>query len=41
MIIKEFKDIFAEFICCSFHTCSNQGIFPDDLKKAEVRPVHK
>ena len=35
------KDIFAGFIAKNFNNCVNKGIFPDNLKHADVTPVHK
>ena len=35
------KDIFAGFKAKNFNNCVNKGIFPDNLKHADVTPVHK
>ena len=43
-IIKGLEDVFVDFMHFmhfNFDKCLNEGIFPDDLKKAKVRPVHK
>ena len=40
-IIKDFKDLFATFIYNNYNKCLLDGTFPEDLKTAEVVPVHK
>ena len=40
-IIKDNADIFAKFILQNFNKCIIDGKFPDQLKKADVRPVFK
>ena len=40
-VIKMNKDIFANFITDHFHYCIAYGEFPDDLKHADVIPIHK
>ena len=40
-IIKMNKDIFANFITDHFNYCIAYGKFPDELKHADVIPVHK
>ena len=35
------KDSFASFIAKDFNDCIDKGVFPDDLKYADVTPVHK
>ena len=35
------KDIFAGFIAKYFNKCADKGVFPDDLKHADVTPIHK
>ena len=40
-IIKDFKDLFATFIYNNCNKCLLHGTFPEDLKTAEVVPVHK
>ena len=39
-IIKEFSDIFG-FLAKNFSDCLDKGLFPDELKRAEVVPVSK
>ena len=40
-VIKMNKDIFADFITDHFNYCIAYGEFPDELKHADVIPVHK
>ena len=40
-IIRINKDIFANFITDHFNYCIAYGEFPDELKHADVIPVHK
>ena len=40
-VIKMKKDIFADFITDHFNYCIAYGEFPDELKHADVIPVHK
>ena len=40
-VIKMNKDIFAGFIAKDFNNCADKGVFPDDLKHADVTPIHK
>ena len=40
-IIKMNKDIFANFITDHFNYCIAYGEYPDDLKHADVIPIHK
>ena len=35
------KDIFAGFIAKNFNNFVDKGVFPDDLKHADVTPFHK
>ena len=35
------KYIFAGFIAKYFNNCVDKGVFPDDLKHADVIPGHK
>ena len=35
------NDIFAGFIAKDFSNYVGKGVFPDDLKHADVTPVHK
>ena len=40
-VIKISKDVFANFITDHFNYCDVNGEFPDELKHADVFPVHK
>ena len=40
-IIQQFSDIFMDFLYNNFNSCLESGIFPDELKLAEVIPVYK
>ena len=40
-IIKQFSEIFANFLSINFNSCLESGMFPDDLKLAKVAPVFK
>ena len=40
-VIKINKYIFARFIAKGFNNCVDKGVFPDDLKHADVTPGHK
>ena len=40
-VIKDFKDLFATFIYNNYNKCLLDGTSPEDLKTAEVVPVHK
>ena len=40
-VIKMNKDIFADNIGKDFNKCVDKGVFPNDLKHADVTPVHK
>ena len=40
-IIKEFSDIFGGFLAKNFNECLGKGLFPDELKRAEVVQVYK
>ena len=40
-VIKMNKDIFANFIAKDFNNCVDKGVFPDDLKDADVTPIHE
>ena len=35
------KDIFGGFIAKNFNNCVDKGVYPDDLKHADVTTVHK
>ena len=39
--IPQFSKIFMDFLYNSFNSCLESGIFPDELKLAEVAPVYK
>ena len=40
-VIKNFKDLFATFIYNNYNKCLLDETFPEDLKTAEVAPIHK
>ena len=40
-IIKDNKDIFSYFISASFSNAVNNGIFSDELKHADIKPIYK
>ena len=40
-IIQQFSEIFTDFLYNKFNSCLRSGIFPDELKLAEVVPVYK
>ena len=40
-VIKMNKDIFAGFIAKYFDNTADKGVFPDDIKHADVTPIHK
>ena len=40
-IIQQFSDIFTDFLYNNFNSCLESGMFPDELKSAEVVPVYK
>ena len=35
------KNSFSGFIAKDFNKCADKGVFPDDLKHADVTPIHK
>ena len=39
--VKMSKYVFAGFIDKEFNNCVDKGVFPDDLKHADVTPIHK
>ena len=39
-IIQQFNDIFTDFLYNNFNSCLESGMFPDELKLAEVVPVY-
>ena len=40
-IIKDNKDIFSYFISAIFNNAVNKGVFPDELKHADIKPIYK
>ena len=40
-IIKLIIDLFSSFICQNINSCISIGKFPNELKYADVTPVHK
>ena len=40
-VIKTNKDIFAGLIAKYFNNCVDKSVFPDDVKHADVTPIHK
>ena len=40
-IIQRFGDIFTDFLYNNFNSCLESGMFPNELKLAEVIPVYK
>ena len=40
-VLKMNKDILAGFLAIDFKNCIDKGVFPDDLKHADVTSVHK
>ena len=40
-IIKDNKDLFSYFISASFNNAVNKGVFPDELKQADIKPIYK
>ena len=40
-IIQQFSEIFKDFLYNNFNSCLDSGIFPNELKLAEVVPVCK
>ena len=40
-IIKDNEDIFSYFISASLNNAVNKGVFPDELKHADVKPIYK
>ena len=39
-IIKDNKDHFSYFISASFSNAVNKGVFPDELKHADIKPIY-
>ena len=40
-IMKQFRELFADFSSNDFNSCLENGISPDEVKLAVVVPVHK
>ena len=40
-VIKMYKYIFAGFIAKDFNNCVDKCVFPNDVKHADVTPIHK
>ena len=40
-IIKDNKDLFSYFISASFNNAVNKGVFPNELKQADIKPIYK
>ena len=40
-IIKHNKDLFSYFISASFNNVVNKGVFPNQLKQADIKPIYK
>ena len=40
-IFQQFSKVFRDFLYNNFNSCLESGIFPDELKLAEVVPVYK
>ena len=40
-IIKDNKELFSYFISASFNNAVNKGVFPDELKHADIKPIYK
>ena len=39
--IKDDKNLFSYFISVSFNNALNKGVFPDELKHADIKPIYK
>ena len=39
--IKDNKDLFPYFISASFNNVVNKGVFPDELKHADIKQIYK
>ena len=39
-ILKDNKDHFSYFISASFSNAVNKGVFPDELKHADIKPIY-
>ena len=40
-IMKDNKDLFSYFISASSNNAVSKGVFPDELKHADIRPIYK
>ena len=40
-VIKQFPNLFIDFLHKNINSCRTEGTFPDELKKAVVHPTHK
>ena len=40
-LIKDNKDLFSYFISGSFNNAANNGVFPNELKQADIKPIYK
>ena len=40
-IVKDDKDIFSYFISARFNNAVNKGVFPNELKHADIKPIYK
>ena len=40
-IIKDNKDLFSNFTSASFNNAVSKGVFPDELKQADIKPIYE
>ena len=40
-IIKDNKDLFSYFISANFNNAVNKGVFPNELKQADIKRIYK
>ena len=40
-IRKDNKDLFSYFISANFNNAVNKGVFPNELKQADIKPIYK
>ena len=40
-ILKDNKDLFSYFISASFNNAVNKGVFRDELKHTDIKPIYK
>ena len=38
-LIKQIRDIFSGYLCSNINTVSEESVFPDKLKYADVKPA--